>query len=61
VGANPTRKMGLRVDTTDELQKETATKIHGEPMDHNITLLKKELIAIAATSQQHSKAATMAM
>ncbi len=53
--------MGLRVDTTDELQKETATKIHGEPMDHNITLLKKELIAIAATSQQHSKAATMAM
>jgi hypothetical protein len=32
-----------------KLRKETATKIHGQPMDHDVTLLEKELIAIAAT------------
>ena len=41
--------MGLRADIRDEVRKETATKIHGQPTDHDITLLEKELIAIAAT------------
>ena len=41
--------MGLRADIRDEVRKETATKIHGQPTDHNVTLLEKELIAIAAT------------
>ena len=41
--------MGLRADIRDELRKETATKIHGQPTDHDVTLLEKELIAIAAT------------
>ncbi len=41
--------MGLRADTRDKLQKETATKIHGQPTDHNVTLLKKDLITITAT------------
>jgi len=41
--------MGLQADIRDELRKETATKIHGQPTDHDVTLLKKELIAIAAT------------
>jgi hypothetical protein len=41
--------MGLQADIREELRKETATKIHGQSMDHNVTLLEKELIAIAAT------------
>jgi len=41
--------MGLQADIREELQKETATKIHGQPTDHDVTLLEKELIAIAAT------------
>ena len=41
--------MGLRADIREEVRKETATKIHGQPTDHNVTLLEKELIAIAAT------------
>ena len=41
--------MGLRADIRDEVRKETATKIHGQPTDHDVTLLEKELIAIAAT------------
>ena len=41
--------MGLRADIREELRKETATKIHGQPTDHDLTLLEKELIAIAAT------------
>jgi hypothetical protein len=41
--------MGLRADIREELRKETATKIHGQPTDHDVTLLEKELIAIAAT------------
>ncbi len=40
--------MGLQADTRDEVQKETVTKIHGQPTDQDVTLLKKELIAIAA-------------
>ena len=41
--------MGLRADIRDEVRKETATKIHGQPTDHDVTLLEKKLIAIAAT------------
>jgi hypothetical protein len=41
--------MGLQADTQEEARKETVTKIHGQPMDQDVTLLKKELIAIAAT------------
>ncbi len=41
--------MGLRADTREELQKKMATKIHGQPTDHDVTLLKKEVIAISAT------------
>ena len=41
--------MGLRADIRDEVRKETATKIHGQPTDHDVTLLEKELIAIAST------------
>jgi hypothetical protein len=41
--------MGLRVETRDELRKESVTKIHGQPMDHNITTLEKNLVAIAAS------------
>ena len=41
--------MGLRADIRDGLRKETATKIHGQPTDHDVTLLKRKLITIAAT------------
>ena len=41
--------MGLRADIRDEVRKETATKIHGQPTDHDVTLLETELIAIATT------------
>jgi hypothetical protein len=41
--------MGLRADTRDELQKETVTEIHRQPMDYDVTLLEKELNTIAAT------------
>ncbi len=41
--------MGLRTETRDELRKESVTKIHGQPTDHDITTLKKELVAIAAS------------
>ena len=53
--------MGLRADIREELRKKTATKIHGQPTDHDVTLLEKELIAIAATIQQHSEEEIMAM
>jgi hypothetical protein len=42
--------MGLRADTRDELQKETATKIHGQSTDHDVTMLEKELIAITTAN-----------
>jgi hypothetical protein len=48
VGANST-KMGLRADTRKELRMEVDTKIHGQLVDHDVTQLEKELIAIAAT------------
>ena len=41
--------MGLRSDTREELRKETATKIFGQLKDADLTTLKKELIAIAAS------------
>jgi hypothetical protein len=41
--------MGIRVDIQDELKKETVTKIHGQPTSHDLTILKKELIAILAS------------
>ncbi len=41
--------MGLRADIREEVRKEMATKIHGQPTNHDVTLLEKELIAIAAT------------
>jgi hypothetical protein len=42
-------KMGLRAEKREELRKELVTKIHGQPMDHDITTLKKELISISAS------------
>ncbi len=41
--------MGLRAETRDELRKELVTKIHRQPTDHDITTLKKNLVAIAAS------------
>ena len=41
--------MGLRAVTRDEQRKELVTKIHGQPMDHDITTLVKELVIIAAS------------
>jgi hypothetical protein len=41
--------MGKRAETRNELRKETVTKIHGQPTDQDITMLEKELIAIAAS------------
>ena len=41
--------MRLWADTRDELRKETVTKIFGQPKDADLTILEKELIAIAAS------------
>jgi hypothetical protein len=41
--------MGKQAETRDELRKELGMKIHGQPMDQDITTLEKELIAIAAS------------
>ncbi len=41
--------MGLHAETSDELRKELVTKIHGQPTDHDITTLEKNLVAIAAS------------
>jgi hypothetical protein len=41
--------MGLRKETCDKLRKEPVNKIHGQPTDHDITTLKKELVSIAAS------------
>ena len=41
--------MGKLAETCDELRKESVTKILGQPMDQEITTLKNELIAIAAS------------
>jgi hypothetical protein len=53
--------MGLRANNREKLQKEMVTKIHGQPMDHDATLLEKELIAITATIPTTLEEATMAM
>jgi hypothetical protein len=41
--------MGQRAETHDEIRKELVTKIHGQPMDHDITTLVKEHVVIAAS------------
>jgi hypothetical protein len=41
--------MGLCAETRDELRKELVTKIHGQPTNHDITTLKKNLVAITAS------------
>jgi hypothetical protein len=41
--------MGLRAETRDELRKELVTKIYGQPTDHDITTLEKNLVANAAS------------
>jgi hypothetical protein len=41
--------MGIRVEIQDKLRKEMLTKIHGQPTNHNLTIIKKELIAILAS------------
>jgi len=40
--------MGVRADIREEVRKETVTKIHGQPTNQDLTILKKELIAILA-------------
>jgi hypothetical protein len=40
--------MGIQAETREEVRKETATKIFGQPTANNLTQLEKELIAIAA-------------
>jgi hypothetical protein len=40
--------MGVRADIQEEVRKETVTKIHGQPTNQDLTILKKELIAILA-------------
>ena len=38
--------MGVRANIREEVRKETVTKIHGQPTNHDLTILEKELIAI---------------
>ncbi len=38
--------MGVRADIREEVRKETVTKIHGQPMNQDLTTLENELIAI---------------
>jgi hypothetical protein len=40
--------MGVRADIWEEVQKETVTKINGQPTNQDLTILEKELIAILA-------------
>jgi hypothetical protein len=40
--------MGIRTEIQDEIRKETVTKIYGQPMSHDLTILEKEIIAILA-------------
>ncbi len=42
--------MGVRADIQEEVWKDTVTKIHGQPTNQDLTLLKKELIAILANT-----------
>jgi hypothetical protein len=41
--------MGLCAETRDKLRKESVIKIHGQPTDHDIITLKKELVSIASS------------
>jgi hypothetical protein len=40
--------MGVQADIREEVRKETVTKIHGQPTNQDLTILKKELIVILA-------------
>jgi hypothetical protein len=40
--------MGIRTEIREEIRQETVTKIHGQPMSHDLTQLEKEIIAILA-------------
>ena len=53
--------MGLRAETCKEIKKESATKIHGQLTDQDLTLLEKKIISIAANVPQSWEEATMDM
>jgi hypothetical protein len=40
--------MGIRAEIRDELKKGRVSKIRGQPMSHDLTILEKEIIAILA-------------
>ena len=40
--------MGVRAHIREEVRKETVTKIHGQPTNHDLTILEKEVIEILA-------------
>ncbi len=40
--------MGVRADIRDKVEKETVTKIHGQPTNQDLRILEKELIPILA-------------
>ncbi len=42
--------MEIRADTREELRKEEITKIFGQPTEHDITKMEKELTAITAAT-----------
>jgi hypothetical protein len=42
--------MGVQAEIREEVQKETVTKIHGQPTIQDLTILKKELITILANN-----------
>jgi hypothetical protein len=47
-GSTFKQTMEVQADIREEVRKETVTKFHGQPTNQNITILKKELIAILA-------------
>jgi hypothetical protein len=40
--------MGVQGEIQDKLRKKRVTKIHGQPTNHDLMILEKELIAILA-------------
>jgi hypothetical protein len=40
--------MGVRAEICEEVRKEKVTKIHGQPTNHDLTILEIELIVILA-------------
>jgi hypothetical protein len=40
--------MGIRADIQDEVRKKMVTKIHEQPMNQDLMVLEKELVAILA-------------